>query len=91
MCASERPEHGGLAGAVRADQGDSFALAHTEADPAHGLQESVTSLQIMDLQQGHGPAFPRYASTTAASRSTTSGLPLAITLPASIATSRSMT
>ena len=45
---------GGLAGAVRAEQSEDFALFHVEADAAHGLHVAVVLDEMLYLQDGIG-------------------------------------
>ena len=62
-----------------------------ERHAPHGLQQAVAAVERVDLEQRHAPAPPRYASITAAWDTTTSGLPSAIILPASMQTRRPTT
>jgi hypothetical protein len=42
----------GLAGAVRADQGDDLAFVHLDIDAAQGLDPAVERRHSVDLEQG---------------------------------------
>ena len=49
--AGDHVEHGGLAGAVRAEQADRFAAAHIDADAAHHLAAAETLFHAMHSQE----------------------------------------
>src|SRR5581483_12237750 len=85
-CAQERR----LAGAVRSDQRDRLPHLDRQVEIPDRRQEPVACGDAVHLEQAHA-ALPRYASTTRASRITTSGGPSAITLPSSMQTSRPTT
>src|SRR5439155_17367658 len=45
---------GGLAGAVRAEQGEHLPLLDLEADPTHGLELAVALAEVADFDGRHG-------------------------------------
>lgn len=49
--AGDHVEHGGLAGAVRAEQADRFAAAHIDADAAHHLAAAERLFHAMHSQE----------------------------------------
>jgi hypothetical protein len=55
---ADQIEQRGLAGAVRADQGDDLALAHAEADPIENPQaaEALANVRAFEENRPHG--FP---------------------------------
>ena len=53
--AGDHVEHGGLAGAVRAQQADGFATAHIDADAAHDLARAETFFHAMHSQEARPP------------------------------------
>ncbi len=56
----DRAEHGRLAGAVPAEDGDDLALADRERDTVERLHRAVAGLDALELEQGrHQSATPR--------------------------------
>src|SRR5262249_37331871 len=64
----DRLEHGALAGAVGADEGDDLAPAHLDRDAVHDRQTTdVAGDEVLDGEPAgvaHAGMSPRYASST---------------------------
>src|SRR5262249_43246403 len=86
-CPGHRPQGGGLAGAVAAEQGEDLSSAHFERDALQDVALAVVGVQVAAAQErrsvrgAHSVAPPRYASRTARSSRIACGAPRAMTRP----------
>ena len=88
-----RQQRGGLAGAVRTEQGDHLALVDVQVEVADDgdavvagghVARSSSSVRVSRLAAVLAPTEPRYASITVGSRLISAGVPSAILRPNSI-------
>ncbi len=59
MGSGDRAQQRGLSGAVSANESKYLTLRDRKRNATHGLQQSVPSLKIFDVQQAHADIGPR--------------------------------
>src|SRR5262249_24934921 len=86
----DRPQGGGLARPVGAENRRDPTVHDAEADAVQRLRAPVEGLELLHLQEDtHAAVLPRYARMTSGSCCTSAGVPSAIFRPKSSTTTRS--
>jgi hypothetical protein len=57
--AGDRLQEGGLAGPVRADEGDDLAALDGQRGSDHRVQQTVADVEVTDVEQAHATAPPK--------------------------------
>src|ERR1039457_788296 len=84
MRAGDGAQQRRLAGAVGAHERNRLAALDIETYAAHGLQETVANVELLDGEEAQWTLPPRYAEITALSAITAPGSPSAMMRPASM-------